>query len=251
MDESRRQQLEELQDLLGVKFNDIGMLNQSLSHTSYAYELEGNNGLFQNERLEFLGDVVLGLIVSEYIYHKYPTYMEGDLAKVRAKVVSRPILTKRAKLLNLGKYILLGKGEEMTGGRSRHSILADTFEAVIGAIYLDSGLEKSRSFILSQLKEDIEKITYDAHVQDYKTDFQEFTQKKFKTLPFYKVINKEGPDHKRTFEVAVIVKGKIWGIGKGGSKKEAEQQAAFYAFQKVEKKDNRVDNPLLHHIIHR
>jgi ribonuclease-3 len=236
MKESRRQQLIELQNALGIKFNDLRILNQSLTHTSYAYELEGNNGLFQNERLEFLGDVVLGLIVSEYIYHKYPDYMEGDLAKIRAKVVSRPILTKRAKLLNLGKYLLLGKGEEMTGGRSRHSILADTFEALIGAIYLDSGLEKSRDFILSQLKEDIEKITYNVQVQDYKTDFQEFTQKKFRTLPFYKVINKEGPDHNRTFEIAVMVKGKVWGIGKGGSKKEAEQRAAFYALQKVKRK---------------
>lgn len=234
MDETRIQQLQELQSIIGVEFNEIAMLNQSLTHTSYAYELNGNNNISQNERLEFLGDVVLGLIVSEYIYHKYPHYMEGDLAKIRAKVVSRPILAKLSKHLNLGHYLLLGKGEEITGGRTRHSILADTFEAIIGAIYLDSGLETSRSFILGQIKEDIEKITSNVQVQDYKTDFQEFTQKKFKLLPVYKVIKKEGPEHKRIFEIAVMVKGKTWGIGRGGSKKEAEQKAAFYALQQVE-----------------
>ncbi|MEW6096692.1 MAG: ribonuclease III [bacterium] len=233
MNESRRQQLKELQSALGVEFNDIRILNQSLTHTSYAYELNGNNGVFHNERLEFLGDVVLGLIISEYIYKKYPDYMEGELAKIRAKVVSRPILAKGSKHLNLGEYLLLGKGEEITGGRSRHSILANTFEAVIGAIYLDSGLEKARYFILEQFSEEIEKIIYNVHVQDYKTDFQEFTQKKFRTLPLYKVISKEGPDHNRIFEVAVIVKGKTWGTGKGKSKKEAEQKAAFFALQQL------------------
>jgi len=233
MEESRKQLLKELQVALGVNFNDIRLLNQSLTHTSYAYEVNGNNGMFQNERLEFLGDTVLSLVVSEYIYKKYPDYMEGNLAKIRAKVVSKPILAKIAKHLNLGKYLLLGKGEDMTGGRERHSILANAFEAVIGAIYLDSGLEKSRYFILEQLKEEIEKITYNVHVQDHKTDFQEFTQKKFKVLPFYKVINKEGPDHNRIFEVAVMVKGKIWGTGKGWSKKEAEQKAAYFALQQL------------------
>lgn len=234
MDESRIQQLKELQSIIGVAFNDLDMLNQSLTHTSYAYELNGNNNISQNERLEFLGDVVLSLIVSEYIYQKYPHYMEGDLAKIRAKVVSSPILAKLAKHLNLGHYLLLGKGEEMTGGRTRHSILADTFEAIIGAIYLDLGLETSRSFILTQITEEIEKITSNVYVQDYKTDLQEFTQKKFKLLPIYKVIKREGPEHKRIFEIAVVIKGKIWGVGRGGSKKEAEQKAAFYALQQVE-----------------
>ncbi|MFH1562828.1 MAG: ribonuclease III [Nitrospirota bacterium] len=232
MNEARIQQLKEMQDALGLEFKNLDLLNQSLTHTSYAYELsDRENGMLQNERMEFLGDVVLGLIVSEYIYKKYPDYMEGDLAKIRAKVVSRPILAKRAKYLELGKYLLLGKGEEMTGGRNRHSILADTMEALMGAIYLDSGLEKSRYFVLAQFEEEIEKITENVHVQDYKTDFQEFTQKKFRTLPFYKVINREGPDHNRIFEIAVMVKGKTWGVGKGGSKKEAQQQAAFFALQ--------------------
>ncbi len=241
MNEARIQELNEMQSALGLEFKNIELLNQSLTHTSYAYELsDRNNGILQNERMEFLGDVVLGLIISEYIYQKYPDYMEGDLAKIRAKIVSRPILAKQAKHLELGKYLLLGKGEEITGGRSRHSILADTIEALIGAIYLDSGLEKSRYFILSRFKEEIEKITENVHVQDYKTDFQEWTQKKFKTLPFYKVINREGPDHNRIFEIAVMVKGETYGIGKGGSKKEAEQRAAFFALQyaKKEKESN-------------
>lgn len=236
-DETRKQQLRELQDILGINFNDIRILDQSLTHTSYAYEVNGNNGAFQNERLEFLGDVVLNLVVSEYIYKKYPDYKEGQLAKMRSKIVSKPILAKHAKYLGLGEYLLLGKGEEMTGGRNRHSILADTFEAIIGAIYLDSGLETSRYFVLKQLEEDIEKITHNAQVQDYKTDFQEFTQKNFKILPFYKVIKKEGPDHNKTFEIAVTVKGKVWGIGKGKSKKEAEQQAAFFALQKIKERE--------------
>lgn len=233
MDEARIQQLKELQSIIKVEFNDISLLNQSLTHTSYAYELNSNNGICQNERLEFLGDVVLGLVVSEYIYKKYPDYMEGDLAKIRAKVVSRPILAKLSKHLNIGKYLLLGKGEEMTGGRTRHSILADTFEAVIGAVYLDSGLEISRVFILRYFEEEIEKITENVHVQDYKTDFQEFTQKRFRTLPVYKVLSREGPDHNRIFEIAVMVKGKTWGIGRGRSKKGAEQQAAFSALQQI------------------
>ena len=246
MNEIRIQQLKEMQIALGLDFKNIDLLNQSLTHTSYAYELsDRNNGMLQNERMEFLGDVVLGLVVSEYIYQKYPDYMEGDLAKIRAKVVSRPILAKQAKYLELGKYLLLGKGEEITGGRNRHSILADTMEALIGAFYLDSGLEKSRYFILAQFEEEIEKITENAHVQDYKTDFQEFTQKKFKTLPFYKVINREGPDHNRIFEIAVMVKGKTYGIGKGGSKKEAEQKAAFFALQyaKEERKPDLAFDP--------
>lgn len=234
MDELRKEQLKELQIVIGVEFDNLEILNQSLTHTSYTYELDGNNGLLHNERLEFFGDAVLGFIISEYIYKKYPHSTEGDLAKIRSKVVSRPILTKRAKHLELGKYLLLGKGEEMSDGRSRHSILADTLEALIGAIYLDLGLGKSRLFILGQFEEEIEKITSNVHVQDYKTDFQEFTQKKFRILPVYKVINRKGPDHNRIFEIAVMIKGKIWGIGKGGSKKEAQQQAAFHALQKVE-----------------
>ncbi|MEW6606298.1 MAG: ribonuclease III [bacterium] len=233
MDENRIQELKKLQEIMGVEFKNLQIFNQSLTHTSYAYELERNNGTLQNERMEFLGDVVLGLVVSEYIYFKYPDYMEGDLAKIRAKVVSTPLLTKCAKHLELGKYLLLGKGEEMTGGRNRHSILADTYEAVIGAIYLDSGLEPARTFILSQLEEEIEKISDNVHVQDYKSDFQEFTQKKFKILPLYKVISRKGPDHNRIFEIAVMVKGKTWGIGRGRSKKGAEQQAAFSALQQI------------------
>lgn len=236
MDEIRIQQLKELQSIISVEFNDIAILNQALTHTSYAYELNGTNGQCHNERLEFLGDAVLGLIVSEYIYKKYPNYMEGDLAKIRAKVVSAPILAKLSKHLDIGKYLLLGKGEEATGGRTRYSILSDTYEAIIGAIYLDSGLESARFFILRQFEEEIEKISSNVRVQDYKTDFQEYIQKKFKILPHYKVINRQGPDHNRIFEIAVLVKGERWGLGKGRSKKEAEQKAAFSALQQVEEK---------------
>jgi len=233
IDEDRLKQLEELEEKLGARFNNKDLLNQALTHTSYAYEAE--KGTLQNERLEFLGDVVLSLAVSEYIYEKYPEYPEGELAKIRAMVVSRTMLAQLARILSLGEFILLGKGEERTGGRKRGSILADTFEAVLGAMYLDMGFEPARKFILEQLTEEIESISTHEYVRDYKTQFQEYTQRKNKCLPVYKLVRVRGPDHRQFFEITVSVKGTVIAAGEGANKKEAEQNAAYHAIQIIGK----------------
>jgi ribonuclease-3 len=237
MNKARLKQLEEFERIIDVKFHDKKLLNQSLTHSSYAYE--SDKASIQNERLEFLGDVVLSLAVSEYIYHKYPDYPEGELAKTRAMVVSRSMLAQRAKLLSLGDYLLLGKGEEQTGGRERNSILADTFEALVGAMYLDRGFEVSREFILKQLAGEIEMISKHDYIQDYKTQLQEYTQRRFKCLPVYKLVRVRGPDHQQYFEVTVSVKGNILAAGEGTNKKEAEQNAAYHALQIIRKEQKK------------
>lgn len=234
MDKKRVGVLRSFEESFGVRFNDLKLLNQALTHSSYLYEKK-KGGIVQNERLEFLGDVVLGLVVSEYIYDYYPDYREGELAKIRAVVVSRPILARIAKSRGVGEFLLLGKGEELTGGRKRNSILADAFEAIVGAIYLDSGLSVAREFVLSLLKEEIELANRDESVRDYKTVLQEFTQDRYKVLPAYGVTRVLGPDHKRSFEVDVIIKDKVFGKGRGKSKKEAEQDAAYKALNRLKK----------------
>lgn len=231
IDEIRLKQLEELEGILGVSFNNKDSLNQALTHSSYAYEAE--KGTLQNERLEFLGDVVLSLAISEYIYKKYPEYPEGELAKIRAMVVSRAMLAQQAKFLRLGEFLLLGRGEENTGGRKRNSILADTFEAVLGAMYLDMGFEPSCKFVLDQLAKEVELVSTHEYVQDYKTQFQEYTQRKSKCLPVYKLVRVRGPDHRQFFEITVSVKGNVIAAGEGTNKKEAEQNAAYHALQMI------------------
>jgi ribonuclease-3 len=232
MTKARLQRLHKLELELGIKFNEIALLNQSLTHSSYVYE-SNKKGYLSNERLEFLGDVVLALIVSHYIYQKYPNYLEGSLAKMRATVVSRPVLAKCSRSLNLGKYLLLGKGEESTGGRERESILADTFEALIGAIYLDKGFEDAKRFVVENLAEEILLVEKNRHIRDNKTLLQEFTQERFKRLPRYEVIRITGPDHCQRFEVKVLVGDKIYGVGEGPNKKRAEQEAAKKALEKI------------------
>ncbi|MDI6794664.1 MAG: ribonuclease III [bacterium] len=232
----RREELRGLETTIGFEFKDIELLNQALTHRSYVYESEEDD-VSQNERMEFLGDVVLSLSVSEYIYHTYPDYVEGELAKIRAVVVSKHILAQRARAINLGQYLLLGKGEEMTGGRDRDSIMVDAFEAVIGALFLDQGMEPANVFVLNQLKEEIEVVNRDEGMRDYKTILQEYSQNRFKALPHYEVVVVKGPDHRQTFEMSVSLKGELWGKGKGKSKKEAEQRAAYEAIRKLEEED--------------
>lgn len=234
IDKERRAKLEEFCQAINVGFKNLRILNLSLTHSSYAYETgrKMNEG---NERLEFLGDVALSLSVSEYLFNLYPDRSEGELAKIRATVVSKPALAKRARIIKLGEYLLLGRGEEITGGRERDSILADAFEAVIGAIYLDSGLKGTRQFVLSQLKEEIELIEHGRHIKDYKTVLQEITQNMFKVLPDYEVSKIEGPDHDRTFEVKTFIHSKFYAAGRGKSKKEAQQKAAKKTLEKLRK----------------
>ena len=184
-----------------------------------------------NERLEFLGDSVLDLVVSEFLYRKHNNLSEGDLSKLRASIVCEAFLLKASKQINLGNFILLGKGEEMTGGRERASILADAFEAVIGAIYIDGGLDSAKEFINNFIISFMESLS-GTIIEDYKTHLQEIIQKDSKKPLTYRVVSEEGPDHNKHFEVEVRHDGKVLGVGSGRTKKEAEQKAAFAALDK-------------------
>lgn len=237
--EERLQHLKELEKTIMYEFKDICLLNQSLTHSSYAYETEKDKGC-QNERLEFLGDVVLSLVVSEYLYQRYPDSPEGKLAKIRAMIVSRPILAHLAKEINMGNYVLLGKGEEQAGGRKRSSTLANTIEAVFGAMYLDGGFEPARNFIMSLYGDELIKLSYQLLARDYKTELQEFVQNRFKVLPVYTLVSRKGPDHNQIFSITVSIKGQVWGQGDGKSKKDAQQNAAYHALKKWEETEDRV-----------
>lgn len=230
--EERKTLLEELTKKIGYRFQNHSFLNESLTHSSYANEHKKGNMKY-NERLEFLGDAVLSIVISDYIYKHLSTLQEGELTKIRASIVCEPSLADCSTALNIGKYLLLGKGEEATGGRERVSILADTFEAVIGAIYLDGGIENVKKFILESLKETIEDAIGGRIHQDYKTHLQEIVQRENTDKITYLVVKEEGPDHNKIFHVQVKIGEKIAGKGSGKSKKEAEQDAAKEALKGV------------------
>ncbi len=225
LDKKRLEQIKEFQDIIKYQFKKTNIINEALTHSSYSNEYRGKY-IYNNERLEFLGDSVLDTVVSEYVYLRYKNLPEGELTKIRANVVCESSLARQAKSINLGKYLLLGKGEEVTGGRDRISILADTFEAVIGALYLDGGIETARKFILNMLEESIKLASTGNLFKDYKTDLQELLQSKFDDKISYRVVSETGPDHDKTFEVEVVLGKKVLGKGQGKSKKEAEQSAA-------------------------
>ncbi len=224
--------LKEFQEVIGYKFTNIEHLKVALTHSSYANENRLKNVPF-NERLEFLGDSVLGLVISRYLFENFPKHHEGKLTKMRASVVCERSLWECAVNIELGKYLILGKGEERMGGRTRMSILADAFEAVIAAIYLDSGLETVREWILGQLYESIMDASRGKMFKDYKTDFQETAQKNGDVDIRYEIENESGPDHNKTFLVNVYLDGKLMGKGEGTSKKKAEQNAAQNALIKI------------------
>lgn len=226
--------LNEIQNKTGYKFRKIELLNRALTHSSYANEHKRFKIMY-NERLEFLGDSVLGLIVSDYIFMKYSDYPEGELTKLRATVVCEPSLSFIAKQIDLGKYLLLGKGEEVTGGRERVSILADAFEALIGAIYIDGKFVNAKVFVLKYMTGIIENAVNGRELFiDYKTQLQELLQKKTKARIEYKIVSEEGPDHNKTFYTEVAVKNEVLGKGFGKSKKEAEQNAAKVALERMD-----------------
>ena len=229
---NRSELLKELSEKLGYGFENIQLLNESLTHSSFANENKKRN-IQYNERLEFLGDAVLSIVISEYLFKRLPTVQEGDLTKIRASIVCEPSLARCSQNMNIGKYLLLGKGEEATGGRERVSILADTYEAVIGAIYLDGRFENVKQFILYSLKNTIEDAISGRVFQDYKTHLQEIIQSENIERITYEVVNEEGPDHNKVFHVHVRIGNKIVGKGSGKSKKEAEQNAAKEALKEV------------------
>lgn len=226
MDNLLSERLVHLQRNLEYFFNDLELLEIALTHSSYANE----NNLHpskSNQRLEFLGDTIISLVVSEYLYNKYPFYPEGELTKIRAKVVCESSLAMTAEKIKLGDYLLLGKGEEATGGRRRESILADASEAITGAIFLDSTYDTVSRFLVSKFESDIVKAVAKGNLFiDYKTQLQEKLQKITKERISYFVSKEEGPDHNKLFFVNVLLGKDVIGSGIGRNKKEAEQLAA-------------------------
>ncbi len=210
-----------------LKFKNEELMHMALTHPSYAQE---KNAVSNNQRLEFLGDAVLNFVVAEYLYNSFNKKAEGELTKIRARVVCEKALNEVATSLNLGQYLMLGKGEEMSGGRNRRSILADAVEAVIGAIYLDQGFDSARSFVLAHL-ENLIKETANGDYHDYKSRLQELVQGKDKDNVSYAILEESGPAHAKTFVTGVFYKEHLLASGEGKSKKEAEQNAAGKVLQ--------------------
>ena len=228
----RRGELSELAARLGVEFADLTLLHQALIHSSYANEAKEKN-IVHNERLEFLGDAVLELASSTYLYMHFPQMPEGQLTKTRASIVCSTSLAELARTLHLGDYLLLGHGEEMSGGRDRQTNLEDVFEAVIGAIYLDRGWDTAKDYVVRQLMPLFKQVEQGAILKDYKTILQEIVYQDASQNVSYELVGTSGPDHDKTFMFNVLITGKVMGTGSGRSKKEAEQQAAKEALAKI------------------
>ena len=212
------------------EFNDKSLLELALTHSSFSNE---NNLPASNQRLEFLGDAVLELVVSDMLYRRHPDMTEGELTKLRASIVCEPSLCEIARNIGLGNRILLGNGEEMSGGRERGSILSDALEAVIGAIYLDGGLKNAKDFIRANFSGKIEGSAANCFETDYKSRLQEIIQNRSKNTVVYKIIAEEGPDHDKRFTAEAVNNTKVVGRGVGRTKKDAEQQAAFAALRQI------------------
>lgn len=215
---------------LGIRFEDPELLRASLTHRSYAFE----HGIVpHNERLEFLGDSVLGLVVTDMIYTWYPELPEGEMAKLRAATVNMAVLADAARELRLGEHLLLGRGEELSGGRAKSSILADALEALIGAVYLDRGMDAARDLVHHLFADHIRDHVERGTVRDFKTSLQEQAAKRTGRVPEYR-ISSSGPDHAKRFQARVFLLGELLGEGRGRSKKEAEQAAAKEALAHLE-----------------
>ena len=215
-----------LEKCLGYQFKNKNLIIEALTHKSYKKP-------YNNERLEFLGDAVLNLIVGEYLFNKFPKSAEGNLSKIRASLVNEKGFTKLAKQINLGDYIYLSSAEERNQGREKASILSDAFEAIMGAIYLETGIDKLKTIILKLLEQSYDKINLDELSTDYKTALQEITQAKFGSTPEYKIERSFGPDHQKEFEVSIWIDGKNYGMAIGKSKKLAQQSVAQIALKKL------------------
>jgi ribonuclease-3 len=227
-------ELEELERCLDYHFKDPALLQQAITHKSYLNEVRER---FQkdNERFEFLGDAVLDLVISQDLLLNYPDTPEGELSKMKARIVSETALAKVARRLEIGRYLLLGRGEEITQGRTKPSLLANALEAILAAIYLDGGLDSACHVIQKIFKSEFEELLKTEAFTDYKTELQELCQRDYEILPTYTVLTESGPDHQKTFEVQISIKGDVYGRGIGRSKKEAEQEAAREALEKLRK----------------
>lgn len=224
--------LTELQETIGFPFEDDSLLREALVHRSYLNE----NPSFpsaDNQRLEFLGDALLDFVAGDYLYRRHPKMREGELTSLRAALVKEETLARFAQTLDLGRYLYLGRGEEESGGRERPSLLADAFEALVGALYLDGGLKAAERFILRFLEPETERTVAQGELRDYKSLFQEETQRRFQATPLYRTIDERGPDHNKVFTVEVLIEEKVYGRGEGTSKRTAEQEAARQALEKI------------------
>jgi len=222
----------ELERRLGYIFENKGLLTEALTHRSFYYE-NPDKSTTHNERLEFLGDSVLGFVIVEYLFLSDKNLTESAMAKIKSYLVKESVLSEIAGVLSLGEYLRLGKGEEATGGRKKKSLLSDAVEAVLGAIYIEGGYQKAREVVLGLFREKIDTIMHSAVLSDYKTELQERTQLLFNTLPEYRVIKQEGEEHKKVFTIEVYIDGKRLGMGTGRSKKEAQTFAAKEALLKL------------------
>jgi ribonuclease-3 len=220
----------ELQQQIAFTYRDPRLLERALTHKSYANE---NRLTEHNERMEFLGDSVLNLVVSELLMNALPEASEGDLSRIRAAVVSEPSLAAVAREIGLGEFLLVGRGEEQTGGRDKDSLLADSLEALVASLYLDGGIDRASDFITRFFSGTIGRVRTAGGTEDHKTGLQELCQERLKTLPEYRVVSESGPDHRKEFTVELSILGEVCGRGTGRNKKEAEQRAAKEALEKL------------------
>lgn len=228
--ENLKQELKSLEEKLRYSFENKDLLIQAFIHRSFINEYK-ESLLEHNERLEFLGDSVLGLIMADYLYHRLPGHPEGQLSQLRSKLVDATSCSEYLQKLSLSAFILLGKGESRGAGKEKPSILADVFEALLGAIYLDGGLATAKSFLIYHFETEFESAI-GSPPRNYKAELQDLSQKEFQKVPVYKVVEESGPDHAKIFHVMVFLDEKEAGVGIGSSKKEAEQRAAFNALSK-------------------
>jgi ribonuclease-3 len=224
-----RDEFESLQQAIGYRFRDRGLLEHAMTHTSRANE-DVSGGVADNEAMEFLGDAVLGFIIADVLFREFPEFDEGQKSKTKAALVSTATLARQAERLQLGDHLLLGRGEEKTGGRRKQALLADGYEALIAAVYLDGGVEHAKAFITREFAALLDEVRRDGVAgQDYKSALQELLQSRDMPLPEYRLVGTLGPDHRKLFEIEVLVKGERLAVATGPSKKEAEQDAARIA----------------------
>jgi ribonuclease-3 len=228
-----RDEFESLQRAIGYRFRDRGMLEHAMTHTSRANE-DVSGGVVDNESMEFLGDAILGFVVADVLFREFPEFDEGEKSKTKAALVSTTTLARQAEQLNLGEHLLLGRGEEKTGGRQKQALLADSYEALIAAIYLDGGIEHARAFIVREFGALLEAVRrHGVGGHDYKSALQEFVQSRDLPLPEYRLVGSVGPDHRKRFQIEVLVNGERLAEATGPSKKESEQEAARAALEKL------------------
>lgn len=229
-----------LEQLLGYEFSDKRLLREALTHRSFAYEHIDEPDVSDNERLEFLGDAVLGLAMSHFLWHRFPDYSEGELSRLRSALVNEKMLSHIADRWNLSAYLFLGKGEEQTGGRRKPSILADAVEAILGALYIDGGWQRVLDVVERQIIPVFDVFQSEDPLKnlhwDYKTRLQEWLQAQYKKTPVYRLDREEGPEHDKVFYVSVMMDDMVLARGRGKTKKEAQQNAAQAAYQKLAKK---------------